>query len=151
MGITVQWQEEVEHRWTEHRKVKDGIIGKIKTGSVKTLIVYDISRVCYGAKEFVELWELCHKHGCRWIVCKDGIDTNSPTSELVGMVLAWISKAELAKLKERTKDKMAYLKKFIPLGGKKMKSKDTNTSTTIPLKKLLQFVLYKKKVSTTKK
>lgn len=130
LGVKLTWLEEPSVSRDADKPLKNGILEAISQGRVKTLLVYALDRFVYGATDFESVWKLCKDHEVRFIAIRDGIDSENPVCEIVGVLLASLAKMEHQKIKIRTKDKLAWTRKFIPLGGKMIEGKRYVTPKT---------------------
>lgn len=86
-------------------------VDAIESGKASALLVAKLDRLSRSLADFATLMERARRHGWEVVVADLGIDTTSPTGELLSSVVASMSAYERRLIGQRTKEALAVLKR----------------------------------------
>lgn len=93
------------------RKQYNALKKLINTGKVTDLYVYAIDRLGRDAREVYEFFQTCKDKGVSIHSVTERIDTSSPFSDVIMLLIATIAEMERKKISERTRAKFAHYRK----------------------------------------
>lgn len=111
-GWQVEWVEDAGRSGKDiDRPGITYALGQLKNGTADALVVSKLDRLSRSLADFAHMLETANKQGWGVVAIDLGIDTTTPTGELVANIMAAVSRWERRMIGQRTKEGLAEAKR----------------------------------------
>ena len=77
------------------------MLRSMRSGEVNLVMVTELSRLSRNNRDFIEMWDLMHKHQCRFMSLREDFDTTTAAGEMLLFQLANFAQFERKQTSER--------------------------------------------------
>lgn len=110
-GWTVQWMVDDGYSAKDLRRPAiQETLGRLENGGPKVLVVAKLDRLSRSLHDFAGLMERARRKGWALVALDLGVDTTTPTGELVASLMAAVAQWERRIIAQRTADALAAKK-----------------------------------------
>ena len=79
----------------------DRLQEQIRTGAVKTVVVYSLSRTARNVRGLLAFIDLCRENSVRVVSVKEAFDLNTPVGKLIVTIIGAVDEMEAERIQER--------------------------------------------------